>query len=105
MELAQVSAASEHMQRSADVEGGCVLPGGLGSRRRQRSGGWRLLLGGQFAELLFDRGIALGDLLEQELIDGEVLPEREQVLGAIVAGQRGDQLLVLSVATTVPMDR
>jgi len=104
MELAQVSAASEHMQRGADVEGGCVLPGGLGSRRRQRSGGWRLL-GGERVEQPLDFGVAFGDLLEQELIGGEVLPEREQVLGAIVAGQRGDQLLVLSVATTVPMDR
>src|SRR5260370_23729842 len=104
MDLAQVSAASEQMQRSADVEGGRVLLGGLGAWRGQRSGGWRLL-GGQRVEQRLDLGVAFGDLLEVELVSREVLPQREQVFLAIVAGQRGDQLLVRSVTTTVPMDR
>ena len=103
MDLAQVSAASEHMQRSADVAGGRVLLGGLGAWRGQRSGGWRLL-GGKPVEQRLDLGVAFGDLLEVELVSREVLPQREQVFLAIVAGQRGDQLLVRSVTTTVPMD-
>ena len=57
------------------------------------------------AALAFDRGVAFGDLLEVELVSREVLPQREQVFLAIVAGQRGDQLLVRSVATAVAMDR
>ena len=103
MDLAQVGAASEHM-RSADVEGGRVLLGGLGAWRGQRGGGWRLL-GGEQVEQGLDLGVAFGDLLEVELVSREVLPQTEQVFLAIVAGQRGDQLLVRSVATTVAMDR
>ena len=92
------------MQRSADVEGGRVLLGALGAWRGQRGGGWRLL-GGEQVEQRLDLGVAFGDLLEVELVSREVLPQTEQVFLAIVAGQRGDQLLVRSVATTVAMDR
>ena len=66
MDLAQISAASEHMQRGADVEGGRVLLGGLGAWRGQRGGGWRLL-GGERVEQRLDLGVAFGDLLEVEL--------------------------------------
>jgi hypothetical protein len=41
-----------------------------------------------------DLGVAFGDLLEVELVSREVLPQTEQVFLAIVASQRGDQLLV-----------
>ncbi len=40
MDLTQISAASEHKQRSADVEGGRMLRGGgLGAWRGQRGAG------------------------------------------------------------------
>ena len=39
MDLAQISAASEQVQRGADVEGGRVLLSGLGAWRGQRGGG------------------------------------------------------------------
>ena len=104
MDLAQVSAASKHMQRSADVEGGRVLLGGLGAWRGQRGGGWRLL-GGEHIEQRLDLGVAFGDLLEVELVSREVLPQREQLFLAIVAGERSDQLLARSMATAVAMDR
>ena len=76
MDLAQVSAASEYMQRSAEVEGGRVLLGGLGAWRGQRSGGWRLL-GGKRVEQRLDLGVAFGDLVEVELVGRVVLPQRE----------------------------
>ena len=84
MDLAQVSTASEHMQRSADVEGWRVLLG-LGAWHGQRGGGWRLL-GGEQVEQRLDLGVAFGDLLEVELVSREVLPHTEQVFLAIVAG-------------------
>jgi hypothetical protein len=62
-------------------------------------------LGGKRVEQRLDLGVAFGDLVEVELVGREVLPQREQVFLAIVTCQRGDQLLVRSVATTVPMDR
>jgi hypothetical protein len=79
MDLAQISAASERMQRSADVEGGRVLLGGLGAWRRRRGGGWRLL-GGEQVEQRRDLGVAFGDLLEVEVVSREVLPQRERSL-------------------------
>ena len=102
VDLAQVGAASERMQRGADVEGGRVLLGGLGgvARAARRRGA---AVGRRAGEQRLDGGVAFGDLLEVELVSREVLPQREQVFLAIVAGQRGDQLLVRSVATTVAM--
>ena len=67
MDLTQISAASEQVQRSADVEGGRVLLGALGAWRGQRGGGWRLL-GGERVERRLARGVAFGDLLEVELV-------------------------------------
>ena len=81
-----------------------MLLGGLGAWRGQRGGGWRLL-GGERVEQRLDRGVAFGDLVEVELVSREVISQREQVFRAIVAGQRGDQSMVRSVATTVAMDR
>ena len=104
MDLTQISAASEHMQRIADVEGGRVLLGALGAWRGQRGGGWRLL-GGEQVEQGLDLGVAFGDLLEVELVSREVLPQTEQVFLAIVAGERSGQLLARSMATAVAMDR
>ena len=47
---------------------------------------WRLLRG-QGGKQGFDFAVAFGDLLKQELVGVEVLPEREQVFGTIVTGQ------------------
>jgi hypothetical protein len=55
--------------------------------------------------LALDLGIALGDLLEMERVSGKVLPECEQMLHAILAGQRRHQLPPGSVAARVAMDR
>ena len=42
---------------------------------------------GQGGKQGFDFAVAFGDLPKQELVGGEVLLEREQVLRTIVAGQ------------------
>ena len=62
------------------------------------------MLAGQLGEQRLDLAIALSDLLEQELIGGEVLLECEQVLGAIVAGQGRHDLGMRGVAARVAMD-
>ena len=64
VDLAQVGVASEPLQRASDIEVGLMLGAGLAAGREQRGEG-RRLLGGQLAELLLDRGIALRGLLER----------------------------------------
>jgi len=48
-------------------------------------------VGSQGDHRLLDSAVALGDLPTIELIGIEILLEREQVFGAIVAGERRDQ--------------
>src|SRR5215469_17090350 len=72
IDLAQISAAGEPMQRAADIEPGLMLGSPLATRFRQWCRRWRLL-DGQGSEQPLDFAIALCDLLEQELIGGEVL--------------------------------
>src|SRR5215468_10411350 len=88
------------MERAAYIKGGRILGSSLTARIGQWCGRWRLLLG-QGGQQGFDFTVALGDLLEQELIGGEVLPKREQVLGAIVAGQGRHDLAARGVAAMV----
>jgi len=92
VDLAEVGAAGEPMQRSADLKAGRMAVGLAGAAR---SGECRLrlrLLCGQCRQQAFDGAIAFIDLLEQELIGLKVLPKRKQVLGAIVASERGGDL-------------
>ena len=56
-------------------------------------------------EQVLDFGVTFGDLLKMELVRSEVLPQREPVLSAIVAGQRRDQLPLGGVAAGVAMER
>jgi len=92
VDLAQVGTAGESMQWSADLKAGLAvfrLP--RAPRSRERGLGLRLLFG-ECRQQGFDGGIAFLNLLEQELIGFEVLLKREQVLGAIVAGERSGDL-------------
>ena len=93
IELAQVGAAGESMQRGADVEARLVAFGRGGAPRRRQLAGGRRLPGGKGVEQRLDGSVALSDLLEVELVSREILPEREQVLGAVVAGERGNIFL------------
>src|SRR5215469_9212028 len=77
-----------------------MLGNPLAARRRQWRRRW-WLLGRQSRKQCLDFTITFGDLLEQELVGGEVLPKREQVLGAIVAGQRRHDLRVRGMAAIV----
>src|SRR5215471_7156746 len=102
VDLAEVGAAGESMERAADVEGG----GPFGTALAARLGQWcsrQWFLLGQLGEQRLDFAIALGDLPKQELIGGEVLLEREQVLGPIVAGQGRYNLCIRGVAATITM--
>jgi hypothetical protein len=66
--------------------------------RQRGDGGWAA------REQRRDHGGAFGDLLEVELVSREVLPQSAQGFRAIVAGERGGQLLLRSVATAVARD-
>lgn len=73
--LTQVSAAGQPMQRSADVETRLVAFGvALTARRWQRGGGLRLLCG-EGVEERFDGGVTLGNLRKVELVGRKVLPQ------------------------------
>ncbi len=92
--LRQVDAAGQVKQRRAHVEGrgrcssgssgGCADAGSGADRRGDR--------GGERAEVAFDRRVALGDLRLAGVEDLEILLQHEEVVGLIVAGQRGDHL-------------
>ena len=61
------------------------------------------MLVGQLGEQRLDFAIALSDLLKQELVGGEVLLEREQVLGAIITGQSRHDISLRGVTAGVAM--
>jgi len=75
VDLAQVGAAGEPMQRGADVETRLMAFGVIPAARGwQRGCGLRLFCG-ERVEQRFDGGVAFGDLLKMELVGGEVLPQ------------------------------
>ena len=77
VDLTQVGAAGQPMERGADVERR-VVPFRLGGMARGwQLSGWRRLLGGKGVDQLLDSVIALRDLLAVELIGVEILLERE----------------------------
>src|SRR5215469_9244094 len=101
VELAQVGATRQAMKRGADVE--CrLVPFRLSGRAcRWQLSCWCGLLVGQRLEQLLDSAVTLSDLLAVELIGREVLLEREQVFGAIAAGQRRDYFLGRGLAAMI----
>ena len=84
--------AGELVQRRPEVEAGFVLarllpaPRGGQRRRRRRAGG------GELGEVGLDGDIARGELLLIRVEEFEVLLEDEDVFGAVVAGEGGDDL-------------
>ena len=90
------------MQRAANVKAGRMLGNPISTGSRQWRSRRRLLVG-QRSEQGFDLDIAFTDLLEQKLIGREVLLKREQVLGPIVARERGNDLGVRGVTAGVAM--
>jgi hypothetical protein len=83
--LTEVDTTAKLLQGAADFETRLtVLRAGLAARWWERSRR-RWLLSCEACEQRLDFCITLGHLLEQELIGGKVLLEREQLLGAIVA--------------------
>ena len=92
VDLAQVGTAGEPMQWSADVKAGLAVFGLAWAPRSGECGLGLRPLFGQCRQQGFDGAIAFFNLLEQELVGFEVLLKREQMVGAIVAGERGGDL-------------
>jgi hypothetical protein len=92
VELRQIDAARQVMQRGANLESGFVVAGllgdtGIGQRRRRRGKG-----SDERLDLRFDGAVAGGELGLTEIEGFQVLLECEEMLGPIVAGQRRDDL-------------
>src|SRR6266851_1197758 len=105
VELAEVCAAGNAMQRRAQPYPRFVFAGlAAGARRRKLGWGWRAGVR-QTGELGLDGLVTVGDLLLVELERRKVLTQHEQVFGAVVAGQRRGNLWFTGLATAVAMGR
>ena len=91
------------MERGANVEAWLVVARLLPlPRRRQRAGGGGGV-GDQRVQMGLDRGIAGGQLALIRLEEFEVLLQDEDVLRAVMAGERGGDLRLGGLAPGVPM--
>jgi hypothetical protein len=105
VDLAEVGAAGNLMQWRTQLHAWFVLAElGAGSGRRQLLCGWLAALR-QLSELGVDGFVAVGDLALIELEGLKVLTQREQVFGAVIPGQRRNDLQFAGFATTVAMGR
>jgi hypothetical protein len=93
----------ETMEERADLEPRFVVPSLLlGPRRGQGDGGF-VPLGGEAPQEGFDLAVAELDLALEGVVEFEILSQREEVLGAIVAREGCGDLLFGGPTTVITM--
>ena len=102
VDLGQVD-AGELVQRGPDIETRFVVARLLSAPRGRQRGRRRDGRGRELREVPLDRRVAGGELPLIDVKEFEILVEDEDVLGPLVAGQRGDDLGRGRMAAIVPM--
>ena len=102
IDLRQVD-AGELVQRRAEIEARFVLARLVAAARGRQRGRRGRGRGGELGEVRLDRGIARGELLLIDVEEFEVLLQHEDVFGAVVAGERGDDLGLGRAAAIIAM--